>query len=139
MARFPKKETEIAALAEPLWRGLLDNNAVFPAPPVHPILVRIRKLIYQSRHNSFMAARSAAESEQTSEPATIKQMEIILIKQALKRNKGNKTAAAKQLGIDKSTLFRKMKVFDIKPEIYSEQVVLEAINKMLLRFCLDRL
>ena len=53
------------------------------------------------------------QSAQESEPATIKQMEIILIKQALKRNKGNRTAAAKQLGIDKSTLFRKMKAFDI--------------------------
>lgn len=60
------------------------------------------------------------ESPQDSEPATIKQMEIILIKQALKRNKGNKTAAAKQLGIDKSTLFRKMKAFDIKPNSYPE-------------------
>ena len=53
------------------------------------------------------------ELAQDSAPATIKQMEIILIKQALKRSKGNKTAAAKQLGIDKSTLFRKMKAFDI--------------------------
>lgn len=53
------------------------------------------------------------ESTQDNEPATIKQMEIILIKQALNRNKGNKTAAAKQLGINKSTLFRKMKSFDI--------------------------
>jgi len=53
------------------------------------------------------------ENAKNSEPATIKQMEIILITQALKRNKGNKTAAAKQLGIDKSTLFRKMKAFDI--------------------------
>jgi len=61
-----------------------------------------------------------AESAQDSEPATIKQMEIILITQALRRNKGNKTAAAKQLGIDKSTLFRKMKTFDIKPKAYPE-------------------
>jgi len=57
-----------------------------------------------------------SESTKDGEPTTIKQMEIILIKQALKRNKGNKTAAAKQLGIDKSTLFRKMKVFDIDIE-----------------------
>ncbi|MBW1933075.1 MAG: sigma 54-interacting transcriptional regulator [Deltaproteobacteria bacterium] len=54
-----------------------------------------------------------AELEEDNEPATIRQMEMILIKQALKRNKGNRTAAAKQLGIDKSTLFRKMKRFDI--------------------------
>jgi PAS domain S-box-containing protein len=62
---------------------------------------------------------SRAEKIEDSEPATIKQMEIILITQALRRNKGNKTAAAKHLGIDKSTLFRKMKAFDIKPEMYS--------------------
>jgi len=57
---------------------------------------------------------------ESSRPATIKQMEIILITQALRRNKGNKTVTAKELGIDKSTLFRKMKAFDIKPGIYSE-------------------
>ncbi|MFC1675554.1 sigma-54 interaction domain-containing protein [Planctomycetota bacterium] len=60
------------------------------------------------------------ENAKNSEPATIKQMEIILITQALRRNNGNKTATAKELGIDKSTLFRKIKAFDIKPEIYSE-------------------
>ncbi|MGB2808479.1 MAG: sigma 54-interacting transcriptional regulator [Sedimentisphaerales bacterium] len=60
------------------------------------------------------------KSTQDSEPATIKQMEIILITQALKRNNGNKTATAKELGIDKSTLYRKMKAFDIKPKSYPE-------------------
>ncbi len=63
---------------------------------------------------------SRAKSTKGSEPATIKQMEIILITQALRRNKGNKTAAAKQLGINKSTLFRKMKTYNITPETYSE-------------------
>jgi len=63
---------------------------------------------------------SKMDKTKVSESTTIKQMEIILITQALRRNEGNKTAAAKQLGIDKSTLFRKMKAFDIKPETYSE-------------------
>jgi len=63
---------------------------------------------------------SKLDKTKISEPATIKQMEIILITQALRRNEGNKTVTAKQLGIDKSTLFRKMKAFDIKPEMYSE-------------------
>ena len=53
-------------------------------------------------------------------PATLKQMEIILTIQALRRNKGNKTAAAKELGIDKSTLFRKMKALAIRAETYAE-------------------
>ena len=44
MPRFPKRETEIVALSERLYRGLLDNNTIFPFPPVHPILIRIKKL-----------------------------------------------------------------------------------------------
>jgi PAS domain S-box-containing protein len=59
------------------------------------------------------------ENAKNSKSATIKQMEIILITQALRQNKGNKTVTAKELGIDKSTLFRKIKAFDIKPELYS--------------------
>ncbi|MBA7663725.1 Anaerobic nitric oxide reductase transcription regulator NorR [subsurface metagenome] len=66
--------------------------------------------------------RPSSKLDETKEspPATIKQMEIILITQALRRNNGNKTAAAKELGIDKSTLFRKMKAFDIKPQVHIE-------------------
>ena len=64
--------------------------------------------------------RPSSKLDETKEspPATIKQMEIILITQALRRNNGNKTAAAKELGIDKSTLFRKMKAFNIKPQVH---------------------
>jgi len=70
--------------------------------------------VIEARHlPSSVRPYLKSESTKESEPATIKQMQIILIKQALKRNKGNKTVAAKQLGIDKSTLFRKMKAFDI--------------------------
>lgn len=54
------------------------------------------------------------EHSYKNEPATIKQMEILLIEQALRRNEYNKSATAKQLGINKSTLFRKIKAFNIK-------------------------
>jgi hypothetical protein len=37
MPRFPKKEADIVALAEWLWRGLFGNHPVYPQPPVHPI------------------------------------------------------------------------------------------------------
>ncbi len=68
------------------------------------------------------SVRPALQMDQieTSKPATIKQMEAIMICQALRRNKGNKTAAARDLGIDKSTLFRKIKALDIKPALYAE-------------------
>jgi len=35
MARFPRQEADIIALAERLWKGLVDNTAVYPHPP-HP-------------------------------------------------------------------------------------------------------
>jgi len=74
MARFPTKEAEITELAERLYRGLLDNNAVFPAPPVHPMVVRTRKLTYQSRHNTFMAAHAAAESAIADKDAALEEL-----------------------------------------------------------------
>ncbi len=42
-------------------------------------------------------------------PKTIRQVEQTMIEQAIRRNDGNKTAAARELGINKSTLFRKLK------------------------------
>ena len=77
--------------------------------------------IIEARHLPI-SVRPALKTERaaSTQPATIKQMEIVLIAQALRRNKGNKTAAARELGIDKSTLFRKMKTFDIKPFSYTE-------------------
>ncbi len=74
MPRFPKKEAQIAALAEQLWRGLLDNNAIFSQPPVHPILIRIRKLIYQSRHGNFLAAQAAAEQATTNKTEALEEL-----------------------------------------------------------------
>lgn len=77
--------------------------------------------IIEARHlPASIRPSSKTDETKVSGPATIKQMEILLITQALRRNKGNKTAAAKELGIDKSTLFRKMKAFNIKPETYAE-------------------
>jgi transcriptional regulator with PAS, ATPase and Fis domain len=42
-------------------------------------------------------------------PQTLEKMEAVLIEQALQQHGGNRTAAAKSLGIDPSTLFRKLK------------------------------
>jgi len=76
--------------------------------------------IIEAKHlPSSIRPSSKMDKTKVGEPATIKQMEILLITQALRRNNGNKTAAAKELGIDKSTLFRKMKAFNVKPEMYA--------------------
>ena len=47
---------------------------------------------------------------------TLKQMETIMIEQALRRNHGNRTATAKELGINSSTLFRKLKNLNIRAD-----------------------
>lgn len=47
---------------------------------------------------------------------TLKQMEATMIEQALRRNNGNRTAAAKELGINASTLFRKLRNLDIRTQ-----------------------
>jgi len=59
---------------------------------------------------------SSVDKIKTSEITTLKQMEQLLIIEALRRNKGNQTATAKELGINKSTLFRKLKAYDIKSQ-----------------------
>ena len=61
MPRFPKKESEIIAFAERLWRGLWGNLPVYPQPPVPPVFLRIKSMVYFSRRNVFIAKQAAAE------------------------------------------------------------------------------
>lgn len=74
MPRFPKSQAQITALAEQLWWGLLNNQPVFPQPPVHPILIRIRKIIYQSRHGNFLAVQAAAEQATTNKTEVLEEL-----------------------------------------------------------------
>ncbi len=62
---------------------------------------------------------TSVDKVKAGEITTLKQMEILLIIEALRRNKGNQTATAKELGINKSTLFRKLKAHNIKSETYT--------------------
>ena len=45
---------------------------------------------------------------------TLEAMERLLITDALRQQRGNRTAAARQLGINPSTLFRKVKSLGIE-------------------------
>lgn len=74
MARFPEKESEVVALSERLWRGLLDNNTIYPQPPVHPIFVRIKGLIYQNRRDLHLAAQAAAEAATTAKQEALEEL-----------------------------------------------------------------
>ena len=65
MPRFPKKEADIVALAEWLWRGLWGNRPVYPQPPVHPISLRFKAIIYSRYREDLIAKQAAAEQAVT--------------------------------------------------------------------------
>lgn len=65
MPRFPKKEADIAALAEPLWRGLLSNISIYPKPPVNPFALRMKTLVYKNRCEILLAKKANAETATT--------------------------------------------------------------------------
>jgi transcriptional regulator with PAS, ATPase and Fis domain len=60
---------------------------------------------------SCMHREKSKDTEKTQH--TISMMEIETIQDALQRNNGNKTHAAQQLGIDRTTLIRKIKLYNL--------------------------
>jgi len=58
--------------------------------------------------------KSSIDYSARNKTAVLKETEKVLITQALERNNGNRTATARELGIHKSTLFRKIKSLSIK-------------------------
>lgn len=61
-----------------------------------------------------LRGESAAGAPRLAGPTTLKSMENILIADALRRHNGNRTLAAKDLGINSSTLYRKIKSLGIE-------------------------
>jgi len=61
-----------------------------------------------------LAGATGRDAETAVSAVSLKQMERIFIVEALRRNKWNRLAAAHELGIHKSTLFRKIKTLGIE-------------------------
>jgi PAS domain S-box-containing protein len=73
--------------------------------------------VIETRHlPPAMKKSTMGEESDISAFRTLRQMEALMIEQALCRNSGNRTAAAKELGINASTLFRKLKGLNIRTE-----------------------
>ncbi len=62
MARFPKAEADIAALAGVMETGLLSNLATYPSPPVIPPTLSTLRITYTGARNALIAAQAAAEA-----------------------------------------------------------------------------
>jgi DNA-binding NtrC family response regulator len=65
-------------------------------------------IIIESPHD-----RTYQQSEEVEENLSIEDMEKDLIKKALKKYKGRRKDAARELGISERTLYRKIKQYDI--------------------------
>jgi len=63
---------------------------------------------------SNLHAQPAIDYSAGSKTAALRETEKVLITQALQRNNGNRAATARELGVHKSTLFRKIKWLGIK-------------------------
>jgi len=75
--------------------------------------------IIESRHlPGSVCPLPDAEQAMPGGAKTLKQMEAVVIIEALRRNNGNQVAASRDLGINKSTLYRKLKADGIKPQAY---------------------
>lgn len=74
MARFPKKEAEIAALADRLWRGLWSNRPIYPNPPVHPISIRFKAIIYRRYRENLIAKQAAVEAATTAKDEALEEL-----------------------------------------------------------------
>lgn len=65
MARFPKQEAQIPALAELMVNGFKENLVIFPSPPVTWISLNLKKLFYYIKRDAALAAHAAAETANT--------------------------------------------------------------------------
>jgi transcriptional regulator of acetoin/glycerol metabolism len=108
------------------WPGLLPGTKQYPGNVceleniIEHCFVLCQGEIIEKKHlPSSICPYSSMDKVKTGEITILKQMEILLIIEALRRNKGNQTATARELGINKSTLFRKLKAHNIKSEFYS--------------------
>ncbi len=120
VARFNRlKGRDVAGLSDAALARLMEYD--FPG--------NVRELENIVEH-SFVLCRSGLiepahlpphlRGEENSIPSqlpaglTLEAMEKLLLRDALRRNKGNRAAAARELGIDTSTLFRKIKALGLK-------------------------
>ena len=74
MARFPKPEPEVVALAEAVIAGLSTNTDVYPAPPVSRDELTNRLQNYRNAENEAIAAQAAAEKATASKDEALAEL-----------------------------------------------------------------
>ena len=118
VARFNRlKGRDIAGLSDPALARLMDHD--FPGNVreleniiEHAFVLCRGSLIEPAHFPSQMRGDDGIRSGLPS-GMTLAAMEKLLIRDALRRHKGNRAAAARELGVDVSTLFRKLKALGL--------------------------
>jgi PAS domain S-box-containing protein len=118
VARFNRlKGRDIAGLSDAALARLMEHD--FPGNVreleniIEHAFVLCRGALIEPAH--FPASLRDAVGARTGLPEgmTLAAMEKLLLGDALRRNRGNRTLAARELGIDASTLFRKIKLLGL--------------------------
>jgi len=71
MARFPRTEPEVIALAQATVSGLTANVSLYPAPPVLPAALTTLVSAYTTAKNAAIAAVAAAEARKIPQSVNI--------------------------------------------------------------------
>ena len=74
MARFPRTEAEILALAQAMAAGLAANPLVYPAPPVAPVDLSLSITSFGTAMTDAVAAQAAAEAAVTAKDEALQAM-----------------------------------------------------------------
>ncbi len=109
---------EICCVSNEVMAGLMSHS--FPGNIrelenviEHSFVLCQGRVIEKKDLPDVLRAREAVITGEGGEFRTLKQMEAMTIEQALRRNDGNRAAAARELDINPSTLFRKLKTLGL--------------------------
>lgn len=120
VAKFNRlKDKDIAGVSERVLQRLMAHDYPGNVRELENIIehafVLCRGSLIESRHlPPELSAPSARPKEESAAPKTLKTMEKEMIREALHRHRGNRGRAAGDLGIDYSTLYRKIKELKIQ-------------------------
>ena len=77
--------------------------------PSQPLIINSQDI-----KNNLGKTQLLSDIEEIEETLSMDEMERELIEKALKKNKGKRKEAAKELGISERTLYRKIKLYDLE-------------------------
>jgi PAS domain S-box-containing protein len=120
VAKFNRlKDKDLAGVSEPVMQRLMAHDYPGNVRELENIIehafVLCRSGLIETRHlPAELCTPDLRTQNESAPPRTLKAMERQMIVEALHRNRGNRGRAARDLGIDYSTLYRKIRELKIE-------------------------